>query len=203
MGEKMTKGEQTRQRVVQEAAKLFNQRGYEGSSLQDIMEATGLEKGGIYRHFSSKDELAEEAFKYAWSVVSQARSKGIDELQNPLDQLRQFVRNFIEIRPGLPGGCPLLNTAIESDDGNPVLRKQALAALRNWRSKLTALAQSGIEQGSIRRHTAPETVAIVIISCLEGALMMSRLERDNTSLLRVQEHLSAYLDSIASSAPDR
>jgi AcrR family transcriptional regulator len=60
----MTKGEQTRQRIVAEAAPVFNQRGYEGSSLADLMKATGLKKGGIYRHFSSKEELAAEAFDY-------------------------------------------------------------------------------------------------------------------------------------------
>jgi len=50
----MTKGEQTRKKIVQAAAPIFNQRGYEGSSVNDLMEATGLQKGGIYRHFASK-----------------------------------------------------------------------------------------------------------------------------------------------------
>ena len=53
----MTKGEQTRRKIVAAAAPIFNQHGYEGSSLADLMEATGLKKGGIYRHFSSKEEL--------------------------------------------------------------------------------------------------------------------------------------------------
>ena len=61
----MSKGEETRLRIVAEAAPLFNQRGYEGCSIQDIMDATGLEKGGIYRHFESKEELAAEAFDFA------------------------------------------------------------------------------------------------------------------------------------------
>ena len=63
----MNKGEMTRQRIIEEAAPIFNQRGYAGCSMQDVMEATGLEKGGIYRHFESKEELAAEAFKYAIS----------------------------------------------------------------------------------------------------------------------------------------
>ncbi len=62
----MSKGEATRQRIIALAAPLFNQHGYNGCSLNDIMEATGLEKGGIYRHFESKEELAAEAFDFAW-----------------------------------------------------------------------------------------------------------------------------------------
>ena len=62
----MTKGEQTRRRIVEAAAPVFNKRGYEGASLSELMAATGLKKGGIYRHFASKEELAAEAFDYTW-----------------------------------------------------------------------------------------------------------------------------------------
>ena len=58
----MSKGEQTRERILARSAQLFNRQGYSGSSLSDIMRETGLEKGGIYNHFSSKEQLALEAF---------------------------------------------------------------------------------------------------------------------------------------------
>src|SRR2546430_16954 len=58
-GGDMRKGEQTRQEIIRKAAPIFNQRGYDGAALSDLMEATGLEKGGIYRHFDSKQQLAE------------------------------------------------------------------------------------------------------------------------------------------------
>jgi len=61
----MSKGEATRQRIVEAAAPLFNQRGFAGCSMQDVLDATGLEKGGLYRHFGSKEELAAESFTYA------------------------------------------------------------------------------------------------------------------------------------------
>ena len=67
----MTKGERTRQEIVRNAAPLFNTKGYEGTSLSDLMAATGLQKGGIYRHFASKEELAAEAFDYAWGKGGQ------------------------------------------------------------------------------------------------------------------------------------
>src|ERR1700689_4577207 len=72
-GERMTKGEQTRRKIVAAAAPIFNQHGYEGSSLADLMAATGLKKGGIYRHFASKEELAAEAFDYTWRAAREAR----------------------------------------------------------------------------------------------------------------------------------
>ncbi len=64
----MRKGEQTRQDIIRKAAPIFNQKGYDGAALSDLMRATGLEKGGIYRHFSSKEALAAEAFD--WTMES-------------------------------------------------------------------------------------------------------------------------------------
>jgi TetR/AcrR family transcriptional repressor of nem operon len=101
------------------------------------MEATGLEKGGIYRHFDSKQQLAAEAFDYAWKLVLDTRFKGTQAISNTVDRLKQIVRNFWERRAGLvPGGCPLLNTAIDSDDGNPQLRDKARRALSSWLDRL-------------------------------------------------------------------
>ena len=77
----MTKGERTRQRIVAAAAPLFNQRGYAASSMSELMAATGLEKGGIYRHFASKDELALAAFDHMIAVQSE-RFRSLDLQRN-------------------------------------------------------------------------------------------------------------------------
>src|ERR1700681_1203561 len=93
-GRFMTKGEQTRRKIVAAAAPIFNQCGYEGSSLNDLMEATGLKEGGIYRHCSSKEELAVAAFDYTWEEAWNARLAHVDEKANGIDKLRQFIANF-------------------------------------------------------------------------------------------------------------
>lgn len=191
----MTKGEETRQRIVAEAAKLFNQHGFEGGSMSELMEATGLEKGGIYRHFSSKEELAAEAFDYAWGVALDARMRDLDSIPGSVDRLKLFVRNFIERRPSVPGGCPLLNTAIDADDGNPVLRDRARRALQGWRQRLSDVIAEGIKRKEIKRDVDSRNLSTLIISSLEGALMMSRLERTNDALLAVQSYLEDYLET--------
>src|ERR1700724_4015016 len=95
----MTKGEQTRRRIVEAAASIFNKRGYEGSSLSELMEATGLKKGGIYRHFSSKEELAAEAFDYTWEAAWNARLLHVDENANVIIKLKQLIANFVDHKP--------------------------------------------------------------------------------------------------------
>ena len=100
----MTKGEQTRREIVQKAAPLFNQKGYEGTSLSDLMKATGLQKGGIYRHFSSKEELATEAFDYSWERAAKGRLDGVEEVPDCVNRLKKIINNFVEMRTGLVAG---------------------------------------------------------------------------------------------------
>lgn len=191
----MSKGDETRERIIAKAAELFNQRGLEGTSLADLMEATGLEKGGIYRHFPSKEAVAAEAFDYAWHAAFQERVRDLDAIPGSVDRLKHLITNFVERRSSIPGGCPLLNTAVEADDGNPVLRERARQALGKWQSLLVSVIEEGIQRHEIKSGVNPTEVAMLIISSLEGALMISRLERNREALLAARAHLDRYLDN--------
>jgi len=70
------KGDETRQEIIRRAAPIFKRKGYSGAALSDLMRATGLEKGGIYRHFESKQGLAVDAFAHAWKISFDARFEG-------------------------------------------------------------------------------------------------------------------------------
>ena len=191
----MHKGEQTRQEIIRKAAPIFNQRGYDGAALSDLMKATGLEKGGIYRHFSSKEVLAAAAFDYAWRETLNARIHDLDTVSNTVDRLKQLVRNFVERRGIIPGGCPLLNTAMDADDGNSVLRKRARKALEGWRSYIVSVIRDGIKMREISPRVNPKKLATLMISLLEGAIMIYRLERNEQALHAVQVHLDDYLET--------
>ena len=191
----MTKGQQTRRGIIEKAAPLFNQKGYEGTSLSDLMDATGLQKGGIYRHFGSKEELAAAAFDYSWLKAANKRLDGVDDSVDSVDRLKKMIGNFVELRSGLvPGGCPLMNTAIESDDGNSVLRARAKKALESWTSRLCKIIREGIVHRQIDRRINPQKLSQLIIATLEGALLISRLQKDRQPLHDVRKHLDEYLE---------
>jgi TetR/AcrR family transcriptional regulator, transcriptional repressor for nem operon len=194
-GEFMTKGEQTRRKIIEAAAPIFNKQGYEGSSLNDLMEAAGLKKGGIYRHFSTKEELAAEAFDYTWEAAWNARLLHVDEQANGIEKLKQLIANFVEHRSPVAGGCPILNTATDSDDGNTVLRTRVAKALRSWLSRLQTIVEQAQERGETRAGVDPKAVATIIVASLEGALMISRLQRNDEALRRVQSHLNRFLEN--------
>ena len=191
----MRKGEETRREIIRKAAPIFNQKGYDGAALSDLMRATGLEKGGIYRHFDSKQELAGEAFDHAWKMAIDTRFEGTQEIPNTVDRLKQIVRNFRDRRAGLvPGGCPLLNTAIDSDDGNPQLRAKARRALGRWLDRLISIAEEGRKRGEVRSDVDSAELATLIASTLEGSSMVSRLQRKDEPLDLACRHLEEYLE---------
>jgi TetR/AcrR family transcriptional regulator, transcriptional repressor for nem operon len=195
---KITRGNATRRRILEQSAAVFNRHGYSGTSMSALMAATGLEKGGLYRHFESKEDLAAAAFDYAWEVVTEPRRRGLEDCATSLEKLLLLVRNFVEPPArALPGGCPLLNTAIENDDGNPVLREKARAALNEWRSVISEIVREGQRARELRKDVDPVAVATIVISGLEGAIMFSRLEKTREALCTVGKHLDGYLRSLS------
>ena len=193
----MTKGDDTRQMILQRAAAVFNQKGYFGASLADIMEATGLEKGGIYNHFDSKDDLALEAFDYAVELVRQEFVAALKDKRAAIDRLRAIVGVYRAQAGGMPvaGGCPVMNTAIEADDTHPMLRDHARRAMDEWREFVVRTVTKGIERGQIRPEVVPDELTTFIIATLEGAIMLSKLYGDTTHMNRTVEYLENYLET--------
>ncbi len=193
----MSKAQQTKARIIHQAAELFNLKGYAGSSIADIMQATGLKKGGIYNHFQSKDELALEAFDYASNLLSQRIWSVVKTKRNAIERLQALVSSYLIYinDPPIVGGCPILNTAIETDDTDSPLRDRALQAMNSSRSLIIRILQKGIKKGEVRSTVEPDTVATIIFSTLEGAIMMSKLERNPVHLERVVAHLQNYIQN--------
>jgi TetR/AcrR family transcriptional repressor of nem operon len=196
----MTKGDQTRQAILERAAQVFSVRGYAGASMDDLTRATGLTKGGIYHHFGSKEVLALEAFDFAVDLVKARLSEMLVGKSDPIEQLLAYVNLFYCLidDPVVKGGCPILNAAVEVDDTNPVLCERVQQRLNGWRLFVLNIVEQGRQQGAIRAGIEPEKVVTVMIASLEGAIMMSKLYADRQYLDQVVEHLTAYITSLAS-----
>lgn len=191
----MSKAEATRTLILKRAADLFNQQGYAGSSIADIMRATGLQKGGIYNHFHSKDELAVAAFDFAIACMAERYAAALKHQRHTRDRLKAVVAvvSCAAIDPVIAGGCPLLNTAIESDDTHPALRRRAQQAMDAWRLLVRRIVTLGQKKGEIAAIDADE-FATLLIAMLEGGIMMSQLYGDLVHIQRVVNHVENWID---------
>lgn len=110
----LSKSEKTKQFILTKTAPLFNTKGFEGTSMADLTSTTGLTKGALYGNFYNKEDLAMEAFKYAVKKVKDLVKTRVDGETTYKKQLRAMLDFFAEyvFHPPVPGGCPLLNTAV-------------------------------------------------------------------------------------------
>ncbi|HTU63404.1 MAG TPA: TetR/AcrR family transcriptional regulator [Polyangiales bacterium] len=195
----MSKGARTKEQVVERAAALFNQLGYQAASISDVMAATGLQKGGIYRHFQNKDELALAAFDFAVERMAERFREALAGHCSAPERLRAVLSVYqrLPVDPPVPGGCPLLNAAVEADDAYPALRERAKVALGGLKRLLREILRDGIARAELRADINVDGTVHVMVASLEGAVMMCKLSGNQQSMRYLAEHWDAWLVSLS------
>ncbi len=196
-----TKGERTRRMIVQRSAMLFNRYGYSGTSMSAIIAATGIKKGGIYRYFEGKEHIAAEAFAYAIDLRIQNIRQIVEAEGDAVQRLLSLIRSLLDLdgESAIPGGCPILNAAVESDDGLPELmqvRDEAVRGLNELLRGVRTLIQVAVAQGELPQSVQPDEVASMLVSLCEGAIMLSRLQRDTIHKQHAFDHLERYISGL-------
>lgn len=194
----MSKADKTKEFIIEKTAPIFNTKGYAGTSLNDLTEVTGLTKGSIYGNFKNKDEVAIEAFKHNVQLV---RLHFMSEMENEISfrgKLLISTKLFSAYSGStLPvGGCPILNTAIESDDTHPGLKELAKKALLKWKDDFVEILNAGIQAGEFSSDLNTEQVAFTILTLIEGSIMINKLTDNSKHILLIMESLRDYINQL-------
>ncbi|MDN5284515.1 MAG: TetR family transcriptional regulator [Mucilaginibacter sp.] len=179
-----SKSERTRAFIIESTAEIFNKKGYAGTSLSNLTAATGLSKGAIYCNFENKEEVALAAFDYNYARISQATREQVDQAKTYHDKLMVYTRVYRNVIGKMSkwGGCPILNTAIEADDTNSVLKERAAKAVHAWENRLVKLIEQGIIAGEFKPGVNARQTALSIVALIEGGLMISKVTDDRSSM---------------------
>ena len=187
-----------RAEIIAAVSPLFNKQGFAGTSISDVLRATSLEKGGLYNHFESKEELAIAAFEHAWERVRAYFVGALSASEPGRAYLHRFVEAFVSYaeRPLVEGGCPLANAAVDSDDSTPFLREHVTRAIRSLRSMLRDHAVLARERGEFVAECDPDVVADFMLATFEGAAVTGRAMRIRGSARRAMAGLAQWLRSL-------
>ncbi|AZQ43037.1 TetR/AcrR family transcriptional regulator [Nonlabens ponticola] len=180
----MRNPEHTRELIIKTSADLFNTQGYKSTSLRDITKATGLTKGAIYKHFKNKEHLERAALKRLATTMFNILGTQIKEAksyQEKMDVVFKFFENYL-IEPPYAGGCPLLNSAVEVDDKDSIMRDKTRLMLQKLKDSIIKIMHNGKNHGQIKQETNIEQMCYVFIATLEGAIMLSKLEGTNDAM---------------------
>ncbi len=189
----------TKEHIIQQSAALFNTKGYNGCSLQDIMEATGLKKGGIYNHFKNKDEIAFEAFDYSFNLVIDRFKEGLVNCNSSFEKILGIISVFesFHLNPVITGGCPIFNTAVDSTGIHPSLTEKARSAINQLKRYVEIKIDEGIDSGEFSAHIKSEELSTLILSSMEGALIMARVNNDTGPVQTVVKNLKNQMKANA------
>jgi TetR/AcrR family transcriptional regulator, transcriptional repressor for nem operon len=194
-----TKGQRTRAQIVRRSAELMNRQGYLYAPMAAVVQATGIQKGGLYRHFESRQALALEALDYAVTHIRERLLGAMQGHTHACDRLLAMLDayDFDEADAGsvpFVGGCPIMNSAIESDHADESLRVRARAAMQGWHDLLARIVAVGLRNGEIRAGVDPGETASAFIACIEGGVMLAHLYGDAAHLRSVRRHLENYIE---------
>jgi len=185
------RSEATRQFIIETTANIFNTKGYAGTSMSDLTEATKLTKGAIYGNFKNKEEVALAVFDHIIAerdaIINQWMAEAKTNREKLLVLTRLFHSSENHVMP--KGGCPLLNAGTEADDTFEPLRQRVAEELLDWRKNLIVIIRNGVDSGEFKRDLDVNKMAVAIMSLIEGGILLARTTRNPA-------HLDTSLDTV-------
>jgi AcrR family transcriptional regulator len=191
----MSKGEETKQWIIERAAPVFNTKGIAATAMSDIMEVTGLSKGSLYVHFENKDELAGAVVDYNMNLLAGKVQAVIDKAVSARDKLLAFIDILsTPVTPPVTGGCPMLNFGTEADDTNEMVKKKVLAAVKYSQQLIAEIIKKGIEKGEFKAGWNYTAFATIMFAMLEGGQLICRVAGSNSKMKVIAGYLRGIIE---------
>ena len=162
------RGTETRRRILEVAAEAFGDRGYAGTSVNDVLKASGVTKGGFYFHFPSKEALALATLRHKqeqWAGVVMA---AVLRAPRAIEQLEAMVEALCDLHEQDRACRAISRLCTELGDEHPELRPELGTQLTTWMDLVAALLRRGQDEGDIRPDVEPEIAAEVAVESFIG-----------------------------------
>ncbi len=193
------KGLQTRQRIIGKSLQLFSIKGYFNTSVNDILQATQLTKGGLYGHFPSKEEIWYAVYDEAVKIWRSLVFQGIKENSSPVSRIEQIIENDIRNYLGgdvFEGGCFFLNMLVELSGQSASMSKPILRGFVRFSRLMRKWFEEADAQGLLKPGLNFRDIANFIVISLNGAAALYTSSRDRDILNQTLGQLSFYLNQL-------
>ena len=178
-----TRGEITRKRILEAAGRLIKKKGLGATSIAELTKEAGVERGSLYFHFTSKDDLG-------LALMENTRAGFMEFLEDSLRgrtpgaRLESFLRSVYRVHDeaGFVGGCVFGNTALELADTDPNYAGLVSRLFDDWAGRLSPVIREGQAAGEVSSALPARTLAVHMVSALEGGIMQARVKKDGRAL---------------------
>ncbi|PYN99467.1 MAG: TetR family transcriptional regulator [Candidatus Rokuibacteriota bacterium] len=190
-------GRQTREAILTAAKRLILIKGYNATSLDDLLGESGVGKGSFYHYFKSKEDLG---YAILDDIVTSFVERTLDPCfadtdGRPIAQIRCFLDHVVEAQRARAcvGGCPLGNLASELSDVHEGFRARLASVFSVWRERLTLALRDAQRRGEVGNDCRVDVVAQFLVASLEGAILMTKVSKDIGVMEKCVGELKRYL----------
>ncbi|TPK05887.1 TetR/AcrR family transcriptional regulator [Mesorhizobium sp. B2-5-7] len=182
----------TRTRMIEATALLLRRRGYHGTSLNDILSASGAPRGSLYFHFpGGKDQLVIEVTRASVAEVTERLGEALAAERDPavaVHHIYQSVGRMLEDNE-FSLGCPVAPVVLDSPGDVPDLVELCRSAFEQW---IGLLREAFVRAGVPERRA--QALALLVESSLEGLMVIARATRDRSSLNAVADEVAILIE---------
>lgn len=195
-----TRSNSSRERILNTAESIILQRGYAGTTIEDILEQAAITKGGFFYHFNGKLELAralvERYIEKDNAAFKELNDRADDLSEDPLQRLLIFLNLLAEMVSGMTSvhpGCLVASFTYETQQFDKETRKHMYDGVMEWRAMIVDRLNQIIERYPPRMEVSVEVLADMFTSVLEGGIILARILQSNQSLI---DQVHAYRNHI-------
>ena len=189
-----------KEKIIHESLKLFSLKGFLNTSIHDILTAANTSKGGFYNHFTSKEELFFQALDEARTIWRAKNLSGLDQIENPIGKIKQFLENFRDLylidSEKFPGGCIFVTFSVELNDQRPHLSREVYKGFVGLKAMIKRLLDEGRESGKLSNDVSTSDITEMLFVGMLGATVMYGVDKSNESLNRSINTLIDYLEKL-------
>ncbi len=195
----ITKGAETKQRVIDKSLHLFSLKGYYNTSINDILEATGLTKGGLYGHFKSKEAIWYESYDQAVDIWKNIVFTDIQETDDPLEKIKQALDKDLGTYLGenvFQGGCFFLNMLVELSGQSKSMSDHVLKGMFGFSELIEQCLLEAHEKGMLKPGLDLNEIAQFIIVSINGCAAIYAATRSPDTWKLTLKQIYFYLDGL-------
>jgi TetR/AcrR family transcriptional regulator, transcriptional repressor for nem operon len=194
-----TKGDLTRQHIIEKAMQLFSVKGYFNTSIDGIVKATGLTKGGLYGHFRNKQEIWYAVYEECVGIWKNIVLRGVKDIPDPLARLEKVIENSLKNYLGagvFDGGCFLCNALVDLAGQSPTMSSHVLKGFKGFAALLRLWLEEADQRGLLKDGLNLEEIAHFIVIALNGAAPLYAASKDPAVWQHTLAQLHFYLESL-------
>jgi len=193
--------EDTRNRILQTAFEEIHKNGFQGSSINQIVEEAGITKGALFHHFKSKKELGYAVIdEIIHGMIKEEFIDTLNDSSDPIQDLKNLIltnrKQAWEDPSHLCNGCPLNNLAQEMSPLDEGFRTRIEGVFTEWRACFAKAFKNGIKAGTVAPTVSPESTAAFLVSAFEGIVGTAKSAQNRDVLNHSVDGFISYLDSL-------